>query len=86
MQYILRLPISLPSGINAQGFIYDGTAPAAYFWIDTGAAPSASGKRLLDAAPSNGCGKKTLPRGQGEKYTVEFPAGMTINDFLGGCK
>ena len=69
-----------------QGFIYDGTAPAAYFWIDTRATPSSSGKRLLDAAPSNGCGEVALPRGRGEKYTVEFPDGMTIKDFLGGCK
>ena len=50
------------------------------------ATPSGAGKRLLDAAPSKGCGLKALPRAQSEKYTVEFPDGMTINDFLGGCK
>ena len=72
--------------LNTQGFIYDGLGPAAYFWIDSRATPSASGKRLLDATPSNECGMKKLPRGQGETYNVEFPAGMTIRDFLGGCK
>jgi hypothetical protein len=70
-----------------KGFTYDGQAPAAYFWIDTNSVPSTNGRRLLDATPTNGCGKQALPiRATGQTYIVEFPPGITIRNYLGGCK
>ena len=72
--------------IEVTGFIYDGTAPAAYFWIDASATPSRNGRRLLDATPSNSCGVRALPRGTGATFIVEFPPEININNYLGGCK
>ena len=72
--------------LEVRGFVYDGEAPAVYFWADTNAVPSNAGYRLNDGAPNNGCGIAPLPvEADGSvTYRVEFPDGKTINDLLGG--
>ena len=65
-----------------------GEGPAAYFWADTADTPTDSGKRLYDSAPNgtSTCGMMPLAAADGSTtYRIEFPQGMTINDFLGGC-
>jgi hypothetical protein len=71
--------------LEIRGFVFDGQAPATYFWIDTTSTPSNNGIILLDGAPSNGCGKSELRAADGTKtYQVELPAGKSIRDYLGG--
>jgi hypothetical protein len=88
---LLRKAISFYSIENTcdslQGFTYDGLGPAGYFHIDPTPVPSADGIRLLDsvgqAEPS--CGTMPLVQANGtDIYRVEFPSGMTIQDYLGG--
>jgi hypothetical protein len=74
--------------LEIRGFSYDGTAPAAYFWVDTRSTPSNNGLVLSDGSPSSGCameiGDPELPTLTAVTQRVEFPAGLSINDFLGG--
>ena len=70
--------------LQVSGFTFDGNAPAAFFWADTGTRPSSSGFMLLDAAPTNSCGTNDLPRADGETYIVEFPEGTSLRDVAGG--
>ena len=71
--------------LEVRGFVYDGQAPAAYFWIDTRSTPSSDGVILLDGAPTNSCGKDELRAADGSKtYRVEFPEGTSVRDYLGG--
>ena len=72
--------------LEVRGFVYDGEAPAVYFWADTNAVPSASGFRLNDGSPNNGCGVTSLPQeADGTvNYRVEFPDNSNIFDILGG--
>lgn len=72
--------------LEVRGFVYDGEAPAVYFWADTNAVPSTSGFRMNDGSPNNGCGVTPLPlEADGSvTYRVEFPDGTTIYDLLGG--
>ena len=70
--------------MEVRNFVYDGLGPAAYFWADTNSVPSSGGFRLLDASPSNSCGKESLPEGRQDTFRFEFPNGMTIHDIVGG--
>lgn len=71
--------------LEIRGFVFDGQAPAVYFWIDTASTPSNNGVILLDGAPSSGCGKRALQAADGTKtYQVEFPVGKSVRDYLGG--
>jgi Electron transfer DM13 len=72
--------------LEVRGFVYDGQAPAVYFWADTNAVPSTSGFRMNDGSPNNGCGVTPLPQQADGSvtYRVEFPDGTTILDLLGG--
>lgn len=71
--------------LEVRGFVFDGQAPAVYFWVDTRSTPSTNGVILLDGAPTNGCGKNELRAADGSKtYQVEFPQGTSIRDYLGG--
>ena len=72
--------------LEVRGFVYDGEAPAVYFWADTNAVPSSSGYRLFDGSPFNGCGVTPLPEEADGSvtYRVEFPDGGSIMDILGG--
>ena len=71
--------------LQIRGFVFDGEAPAVYFWADKSATPSNNGVILLDGAPSNGCGTEALKAADGTKtYQVEFREGQTIKDYLGG--
>ena len=72
--------------MEVRNFVYDGEAPAVYFWADTNAVPSSAGYRLYDGSPNNGCGVNPLPvEADGSAtYRVEFPDGMTIYDLQGG--
>ena len=71
--------------IEIRGFVFDGQAPAVFFWIDTRSTPSSNGVMMLDGAPSNGCGTRPLQAADGTKtYQVEFPVGKSIRDYLGG--
>ena len=75
------------SVLEISGFVYDGLGPAAYFWIDDSAVPSAAGERLYDSRPTGACGMTPLVGADGTTtYRVEFPEGSSILDFLGGCK
>ena len=66
---------------------YSGKGPAAYFWADKSPTPTDEGIRLFDSEPVGDCGKNELGKADGANtYRVEFPAGMTINDYLGGCE
>jgi Electron transfer DM13 len=71
---------------EVRGFVYDGTAPAVYFWADASATPSTNGFRLNDGSPTNGCGKVPIPGAADgtATYRVEFPDGKSILDILGG--
>ena len=73
--------------LRNQGFTYDGEGPAAYFYMDTAAEPTANGLSLLDSeggtAPS--CGMVPLLAANGtDTYRAEFPSGTSIQDYLGG--
>lgn len=71
--------------LEVRGFVYDGQAPAAYFWADTFAVPSTNGFRLNDGSPSNSCGTTPLSEANGTvTYRVEFPDDTFIFDILGG--
>jgi hypothetical protein len=72
--------------MEVRGFVYDGTAPAVYFWADTNPVPSTNGFRLFDGSPTNGCGVNPIPAAADgtQTYRVEFPDNMSINDILGG--
>ena len=70
-----------------QGFTYDGEGPAAYFYMDAAATPTANGLSLLDsdggASPS--CGMTPLLAADGtDVYRAEFPNGTSVQDYLGG--
>jgi hypothetical protein len=75
-----------PSILEVRGFVYDGTAPAVYFWADTKSVPSVDGFRLLDGMPTSGCGLTPIAQGADgtDTYRVEFPSGHTIATILGG--
>jgi hypothetical protein len=96
---VATLRISLSSGLKKQiyshilsvgtsmFYYYSGNGPAAYFWADEKASPTDDGIILFDSEPVGDCGKNELGEADGSiTYRVEFPAGMTINDYLGGCK
>lgn len=71
--------------LEVRGFVFDGLAPAVYFWVDKTATPSINGVILRDGAPTNGCGMRALQAADGTKtYRVEFPEGEGIRDYLGG--
>ena len=71
--------------LEIRNFVYDGTAPDAFFWIDGNAVPSEEGIILSDAAPSNSCGSTKLGKADGSTaYRVEFPESTTIHNFTGG--
>jgi Electron transfer DM13 len=72
--------------LEIRGFVYDGAAPAVYFWADTNANPSSTGFRLYDGAPTNGCGVTPLQNSADgtATYRVEFPDNSSILDILGG--
>ncbi len=74
--------------LEIRGFSYDGTAPDTFFWVDKNPTPSKAGIVAPDGSPSNGCAMSsagaTLPQSSGVNQRVEFPKGMTIDDFLGG--
>jgi hypothetical protein len=72
--------------LEIRGFVYDGAAPAVYFWADTKADPSTAGFRLYDGAPTNGCGMTPIQNAADgtATYRVEFPDNSTILDILGG--
>lgn len=70
--------------LEVRNFEYDGTAPAAFFWISPGS-PSNDGYLMLDGAPTSSCGTEELPDADGtETYRVEMPEGMVLSDFPGG--
>ena len=65
--------------------ILTGQAPDTFFWADTSSVPSANGFILQDANPTSNCGKEPLAAADGTMtYRVEFPAGKTERDILGG--
>ena len=72
--------------LEVRGFVYDGQAPATYFWADTFSVPSINGYRLNDGSPTNGCGTTPLPQAANgtETYRVEFPDDNFIYKILGG--
>jgi hypothetical protein len=72
--------------LEVRSFVYDGEAPAVYFWADTNAVPSSGGFRLNDGSPFNGCGVTSLPEEADGSvtYRVEFPDGKSIFDIQGG--
>ena len=71
--------------LEIKNFVYDGTAPDAFFWIGGKPVPSEEGVILSDAAPSNSCGSTKLGYADGStSYRVEFPEGTTIHNFTGG--
>jgi Electron transfer DM13 len=71
--------------LEIRGFVFDGQAPAVFFWADVNPTPSIGGFVLYDAAPSNGCGNKALEAADGSRtYQVEFPEGKSVRDILGG--
>ena len=69
-----------------QGFTYDGEGPAAYFYMDTAAVPTANGDIILDSVGGTPtCGMAPLLAANGtEAYRAEFPSGMSIQNYLGG--
>ena len=71
--------------LEVRNFVFDGEAPAAFFWADTNAIPSAAGFKLLDAAPSSTCGEVKLPGADGSQtFTIEFPEGFSLSSIAGG--
>jgi Electron transfer DM13 len=75
--------------LEIRGFTFDGAAPATFFWLDKSPTPSAAGGVVApDGSPTSGCAKSSagtpLPLAQGVNQRVEFPEGLTIDDFLGG--
>ena len=72
--------------LEIRNFVYDGSAPAVYFWADTNAVPSNNGYRLYDATPTSGCGVVPLENAADgtQTYQVEFPENLSIFDILGG--
>ena len=74
------------SVLEVRGFVYDGTAPAVYFWGDTNPVPSTGGFRLYDGSPTNGCGATAIKNATDGTmtYRVEFPQNRTVMDILGG--
>jgi Electron transfer DM13 len=72
--------------LEIRGFVYDGAAPAVYFWADTNANPSSNGFPLYDGTPTNGCGRTPLQNAADgtATYRVEFPDNSSILDILGG--
>jgi len=66
--------------LEIRNFEYDGTGPAAYWWIDTAAVPSSGGSALLSVANTPSCGMMIGFAADGTRTArVEFPEGMTIN-------
>ena len=71
--------------MEVRGFVYDGQAPAVYFWADTFAVPSAAGFRLNDGSPTKSCGVTPLGQADGTvTYRVEFPNDTFIYQIFGG--
>ena len=71
--------------MEVRGFVYDGQAPAVYFWADTFAVPSAAGFRLNDGSPTKSCGVTPLGQADGTvTYRVEFPNDTFIYKIFGG--
>lgn len=74
--------------LEIRGFSYDGTAPAAFFWLDTAPGPTAGGRVAPDGSPSLNCAlssvDRTLPALSNVNQRVEFPGDTTITNFLGG--
>jgi hypothetical protein len=74
--------------LEVRNFVYDGEGPAGFFWVDTESEPTTGGRVISDGSPSLGCAMTSddtpLPRQEGVTQRVEFPEGVTINDFLGG--
>jgi Electron transfer DM13 len=74
--------------LEIRGFSYDGTAPAAFFWLDTAPNPTSGGRIAADGSPSLGCAATTsdpeLPSLSNVNQRVEFPGETTIRDYLGG--
>jgi len=74
--------------LEIRDYTYDGQGPAAFFWADTAAQPTNGGRVISDGSPGMGCAMtiddQQLPRADGITQRVEFPEGVTINDYLGG--
>ncbi|KAL7560042.1 hypothetical protein ACA910_000081 [Epithemia clementina (nom. ined.)] len=68
--------------LEVRNFVYDGEAPAAHFWADTAATPTANGFRLLDATPIDSCGSTALPEARSITQRVEFPDGTSLRDIV----
>lgn len=65
--------------IEVRKFVYDGTAPDAFWYGDVGGRATSAGDILLD--PPN-CGKSKLgPFRSPTTVRVEMPAGKTLNDY-----
>lgn len=67
--------------IKITDFIYDGTGPAAFFWIDSEPNPSnPTGKIAYDVGGS--CGSAALAAFNGDEVFVELPS--SVKNYLGG--
>ncbi len=66
---------------EVRNFNYDGTGPAAFFWVGTGNTPSRNGF-AIPFAPTCDAGVKLGPytAATSQPIRVEMPEGMTIND------
>lgn len=67
--------------IELTDFVYDGTGPAAFFWIDSEPSPSnPTGKIAYDVGGS--CGAEALAAYDSDRVLVELPS--SIKNYLGG--
>lgn len=67
--------------IKLTNFFYDGTGPAAFFWIDSEPIPSnPTGKIAYDVGGS--CGAAALAAYNDEEVFVELPS--SVKNYLGG--
>ena len=69
--------------LEIRNFVYSGAAPDAFFWADSSANATRNGFILLQA--SKNCSDDILEFANGTNtITLEFPAGTSMNDILGG--
>jgi len=66
--------------IEIRNFSYDGTGPAAYFWLDAQAVPSFQGTGLPSPSNGQGCPMMIAQAYDGsETVRVELPEDMSVS-------
>jgi hypothetical protein len=74
--------------LQIRNYVYDGTGPAAFFWMTNSTTPTRLGRIVADGLPSLGCAMDPddapLLAANNITQNVELPEGITIRDYLGG--